>query len=83
MKSEWIKTMLVSVANNTGMDSLFIIIGKSFMNRRKSKCPTMFKFRQVRKGSAVMLFIVYGYSFMFVIQARIVLYYQLFHKILI
>ena len=83
MKSEWINTMLVSIANNTGMDSLFIIIGKSFMYRRKSKCPTMLNFRQVRKGNAGMLFIVYGYSLMSVIQVRIILYYQLFHKILI
>jgi hypothetical protein len=56
-----INTMLVSAQNNTGMDLLFIIIGKSFMYRRKNKCPTVFNFRQVRKGNAVMLFIVYGY----------------------
>jgi len=52
--------MLVSAANNAGMESLFIIIHKSFLYRRKSKCPTMFNFRQVRNGNAVMLFIVYG-----------------------
>jgi len=67
--------MVVSAANNTSMDSLFIIIGRSFMYRRKSKCSTMFNFRQVRKGNAVMLFIVYGYSLMSVIQVRTILYY--------
>jgi hypothetical protein len=56
MKSEWINIMVISAANNTGMDSLCTITGKSFMYRRKSKCPTMFNFRQVRKGNAVMLF---------------------------
>jgi hypothetical protein len=74
--------MVVSAANNRGMDSLFIITGKSFMYRRKSKCPTMFNFRQVRKDNAVM-FIVYGYSLTSAIQVWIILYYQLFHKILI
>jgi len=73
MTSEWINTKLVSAVNNTGMDSLFVIIGKSFMYTRNSKCPTMFNFRQVRKGNAVMLFIVYGYSLMSVIQVRITL----------
>jgi len=58
MKSEWINTMLVSVANNAGMESLFIIIGKSFLYRRESKCPTMFNFRQVRKGNAVVVYCV-------------------------
>jgi len=83
MKSKGINTMLVTVANNAGMESLFTIVGKSFLYRRKSKCPTMFNFMQVRKGNAVMLFIVYVYSLMSIIQVRIILYYQLSHKILI
>ena len=40
LKLEWLNKILVSLANNTGMDLLFITFGKSFIHMRKSKGPS-------------------------------------------